>query len=52
MALETDKQEPREGKKVGRILQRHDSLYGDAEKVPGARNHGSEVSFSTPYFGL
>ena len=34
--------EPAEG--AGETLARHDSLYGDAEKVSGDRRHGSGVS--------
>jgi hypothetical protein len=45
MALETDKQNPREAKKLGGKFQRHDSLYGDAERVSGTGYHGSEVWF-------
>ncbi|RLM60546.1 potassium transporter 1-like [Panicum miliaceum] len=42
MALETDKQDPSGEKEVGGILQHHDSLYGDAEKVSSAQHHGSQ----------
>ncbi|KAL6652819.1 hypothetical protein ACP70R_011744 [Stipagrostis hirtigluma subsp. patula] len=42
MALEAGKQKATEAKRVGGNLQRHDSLYGDAEKVSGARYHGSQ----------
>lgn len=45
MALETDKQNPREAKKLGAKFQRHDSLYGDAERVSGTGYHVSEVCF-------
>ncbi|KAG2571844.1 potassium transporter 19-like [Panicum virgatum] len=42
MALETDKQDPSGKKGVGGFLQRHDSFYGDAEKVSSAQHHGSQ----------
>ncbi|CAN6270356.1 unnamed protein product [Urochloa humidicola] len=42
MALETDQQDPARGTKRVGILQRHDSLYGDAEKVSSAQYHGSQ----------
>ncbi|KAF8715447.1 hypothetical protein HU200_027098 [Digitaria exilis] len=42
MALETDKQDPRGTKIVGAILKRHDSLYGDAEKVSSALHNVSQ----------
>jgi KUP system potassium uptake protein len=45
MALETDEQNPREAKKLGAKFQRHDSLYGDAERVSGTGYHVSEVCF-------
>ncbi|KAL6652818.1 hypothetical protein ACP70R_011743 [Stipagrostis hirtigluma subsp. patula] len=41
MALESSKQAGTE-EQVGAKLQRHDSLYGDAEKVSVAAHHGSE----------
>lgn len=43
MALETDKRNSREGKKLGGNFQRHDSLYGDAERVSGTGYVVSEV---------
>ena len=46
MTLETDKQDPSGKKRVGGILQRHDSLHRDAEKVSSAQHHGSQVRFS------
>ena len=45
MALETDKQNPREAKILGAKFQRHDSLYEDAERVSGNGYHVSEVCF-------
>ncbi|KAL6843419.1 hypothetical protein ACP4OV_026741 [Aristida adscensionis] len=45
MALVTDKQDPKDSKQVGEKLQRHDSLYGDAEKVSAAPHHGSQASW-------
>ncbi|XP_006653356.1 potassium transporter 19-like [Oryza brachyantha] len=45
MDPETDRQEHGHAKRAGAKLQRHDSLYGDAEKVSGAQHHGHEDSW-------
>nr|BAB32443.1 high-affinity potassium transporter [Phragmites australis] len=45
MSLEVEK--PGGTESTNRLsLKRHDSLFGDAEKVSGAKHHGSEVSWS------
>ncbi|KAL5676123.1 hypothetical protein ACJX0J_012254, partial [Zea mays] len=46
MALETDKRNSREAKKVGGNFQRHDSLYGDAERVSDTGYVVSEDSWA------
>ncbi|KAL5214038.1 hypothetical protein ABZP36_003190 [Zizania latifolia] len=46
MSLEVEKNSPPVGAETAaNRLKRHDSLFGDAEKVSGAKYHGSEVSW-------